>query len=138
MDYREMRRLAADPLKVRALAAGLNREAGAAALEDAPKSFLDRLAAYDGTEPLSTRECEWLYSLRDRASVSADLGGYNLREMIRRAYEARLDLVDEDAEAWIAELYEMGPGVRLPLSQRKRLVVVLRQLGIVEGWVDLK
>lgn len=136
MDYREMRRLAGDPVKVRALAAGLSSEA--AGLAGAPKSFLERLAAYDGSEPLSTRECEWLFGLRDQASVSAAFGGYSLRDVIRRAYEARLDLLDEEAEIWIAELYAKGPEVRLPLSQRRRLALLLRQLGLIDGWVDLR
>lgn len=135
MDYREMRRLAGDPVKVRAIAAGL--AAQAAGLDGAPREFIERLSTYDGSEPLTTRECEWLYSLRDRASASAKFGGYNLREMIRRAYEARLDLVDDDAEDWLAEIHALGPSVRLPRSQRRRLAAVLRELGLIDGYVEV-
>ncbi|MCH9807899.1 MAG: hypothetical protein K0U74_09215 [Alphaproteobacteria bacterium] len=137
VDYREMHRLAHDPLAVKMLAAGISRTIGADLTESA-QEFIERLKEYDGSEPLTTREGEWLSTLRDRSSVSAKLGPYNLRQMIQKAYEARLDLNDEDAEAWIEDLYAMGPEVRLPLSARKRLLFWLRRLGLINGWVDLK
>lgn len=137
MDYREFQRLSRDPLNVKLIAAQIK-----AALDDelSPNAidFVARLQSYDGSDPLSTREQEWLSSLRDRSSVGTDFGGYNLREMVCRAFEARLDLNNEDAEAWIEDLHATGPEVRLSLSDRRRLLFWLRQLGLIEEWVDLR
>jgi hypothetical protein len=136
MDYREMHSLAGDPFKVRMLATQISATLEGD-LTPAAREFVTRLSSYDGAEPLSIREREWLFALRDRTSVTGKLGPYDLREMICRAYCARHDLNEDDAEAWIEELYTRGPDIRLSLSERRRLLFWLRRLGLVEAWVEI-
>lgn len=136
MNYREMTALARDPARVRAtaeliLANGRPDASGA-------HEFLARLARYDGTRPLTTRQLETLYALRERASSRSKVGRYRADMLIRTAWENRLDLLDESAEAWLDQLHARGPNAALSRNEWRRLFALCRRLEIInpDEWVE--
>jgi hypothetical protein len=136
MNYREMTALASDPVRVRAtaefiLANGRPDASGAHA-------FLAQLANYDGSKPLTTRQLETLYSLRERASRQSKVGRYRAGALIRTAWERRLDLLDDAAEAWLDQLHARGPETALSRSEWRRLFALCRRLDIInpDEWVE--
>jgi hypothetical protein len=135
MNYREMTALARDPARVRALAEFVlaNGRLGASATRE----FLADLASYDGTKPLTTRQLETLYSLRERASRRSKVGRYRAATLIRTAWENRLDLLDDAAEPWLAQLLARGPDAALSRNEWRRLFALCRRLDILnpDEWV---
>jgi hypothetical protein len=137
VDYREMVRLASDPVRVRATAEFLLHRGG----DDSPRmrAFLTDLARYDGSRPLTTRQLETLYSLRERTSRTARAGRYRAATLVSRACDRRHDLLDDDAEDWLMGLNERGPEAALTRREWLRLLALCRRLEIVDGgeWVPL-
>lgn len=138
MDYREMSRLAANPDAVRAMAKtilALSKDV----LSERTRAFLDKLTAYDGSRPLSTRQQETLFSLRENASRRTRIGGYPIARLVAKAAHLRLDLVDEEAEHWLAHLAAQGPGLSLTRGECMRLIALCRRLDLIgpDEWVDL-
>ena len=138
MDYREMNAIAADPARVRATAAFVLAAIGDD-LEDGSEKFLTELATYDGATRLGVRQLEYLYALRERTWRRSKAGGLSADTLIARTWEARLDLVDEDAEAWLDDLMGEGTGIALSKPEWCRLIALAKQLGLIEPnqWIDL-
>lgn len=138
MDYREMTRLAADPFRVRATALLIIKLDGDN-LPGRMQSFLADLSKYDGSKPLSTRQLETLFSLRERASRSNKVGPYTADHLIKLAWERRLDLLDEDGEGWLEGLHLQGKRIALSRSEKRRLIAHCRRLDIIpeDEWIDL-
>jgi hypothetical protein len=138
MDYREMAVLASDPARVRATAKFIIAVEG----DDARSrmhAFLADLSKYDGSKPLTVRQLETLFSLRERASRRSRAGRYRAASLIRRAWENRLDLIDDDAEQWLNELLRRGPDAALTRGEWLRLLALCRRLEIIDRdeWVHL-
>jgi hypothetical protein len=136
MNYREMTALASDPARVRAtaefiLANGRPDVSGA-------HEFLARLTKYDGTRPLTTRQLETLYGLRERASSRSKVGRYRAGTLIRTAWENRLDLLEDAAEEWLDQLRARGPDAALSRNEWRRLFALCRRLDIInpDEWVE--
>lgn len=138
MDYREMNAIAGDPARVRATAAFVLAAIGDD-LEDGSEKFLTELATYDGATRLGVRQLEYLYALRERTWRRARAGGLRADALIARTWEARFDLVDEDAEAWLDDLKAEGAGIELSKPAWRRLIALAKQVGLIEPnqWIDL-
>ena len=138
MDYREMAALASEPARVREVA----RLVLALTAEKASRrtrAFLSELSRYDGAKPLSTRQLELLYSLREDAGRRAEAGGYRAATLIGRAHENRLDLNDEEAEEWLCALRRRGAEAALTRREWLRLLALCRRLDLIgsDQWVPL-
>ena len=75
MNYSEMARIAADPAAVRATAGFITTVLGDK-LSGSERDFLSKLAAFEGPDPLTMRQREWLYGLRSRATRRSKVKGY--------------------------------------------------------------
>src|SRR4029450_4194167 len=104
MDYREMARIAGDPVAVRTTAAFI-KAALADRLGEREREFITQLERFEGPDPLSRRQREWLYGLRSRATRRSMVKGYRTSTLVRKLWELRFDL-SEEAEEFINELYE--------------------------------
>lgn len=138
MDYREMSRLAANPDGVRAMAKmilALSKHA----LSEHTRAFLDKLTAYDGSRPLSVRQQETLFSLRENASRRTRIGGVPIARLVAKAAALRLDLNDDEAEDWLAQLAAEGPAISLTRGECLRLIALCRRLDLIgpDEWIDL-
>jgi hypothetical protein len=139
MDYREMTRLAQDPAGIRGIARMVMRLA-TDEMSEKSQSFLSDLEKYDGSKPLSTRQLETLYDLREKSTRSATAGGYSAATLFKRAYELRceLDEMDERVE-WLQDRHSKGPGIEISKAEWRRLIALCKQLGVlpVDQWVEL-
>src|SRR5579872_2263307 len=79
---------------------------------------------------LTTRQAEKLFEIRDAAELHRDIGGISVRNLIRRCYEARLDL-DEDDEEFIERLWRTG-ATELRRGDLLSLKRCCKQLGELE------
>lgn len=132
--------LAGDPAKVRALAAMILR-LGGGRLGEGAQALLADLERYDGARPLSTRQLEALHSLREQTSHSERAGRYRAADLVRRVWELRLDL-DEDDEAWLDEIKARGADLALSRAEWRRLLAICRRPEIdllqPDEWVELR
>jgi hypothetical protein len=137
MNYREMTALASDPARVRALAEFILADGGLGA--SGTHAFLAQLARYDGTKPLTTRQLETLYSLRELSSRRSKVGRYRAGTLIRTVWENRHDLLDDAAEGWLDQLLTRGPDTALSRNEWRRLFALCRRLDIInpDEWVEL-
>lgn len=138
MDHREMKSLADNADRVRALAGRLLKLPAAdplVAWSDWEIEFLESMAAHRGPDPLSTRQVEKLVELQDEARSYADLDGLSVPALIEQCWLARLDL-EEDDEAFVARLKTSGART-LKRRQGLKLLACARQLGIVERYVAI-
>lgn len=133
-----MTQLGADPVRVRALASMI-LALNSAGLSERAFSLLTSLKTYDGGKPLSTRQLEALYALRENAARKARAGRYSADHLIKITWEARLDLVDDEAEDWLDELHRRGPGIALTRSEWRHLLALARRLDLIppDEWVEL-
>lgn len=138
MDYREMTKLGADPVRVRSLASMI-LDLGSAALSDKAVSLLTSLKAYDGAKPLTTRQLEALYSLRENSTRKSKAGRYRADHLVSITWEARLDLLDDEAEDWLDEQHAKGSGIALTRSEWRRLLALARRLDLIpiDEWIEL-
>jgi hypothetical protein len=138
MDYREMTALASDPARVRATAKFIMAVETADA-RSRMHTFLADLCKYDGSRPLTIRQLETLFSLRERASRRSKAGRYRAASLIRRAWENRVDLIDDDAQEWLNGLHRRGPDAALTRGEWLRLLALCRRLEIIhrDEWVHL-
>lgn len=139
MDYREMNAIAGDPQRVRATASMILAAIGDE-LEDGSQTFLGEMADYDGAKRLGVRQLEYLYALRERTWRRAKAGGFRADKLVIQTWQARFDLVDYDAEAWLDDLKDKGAGVALSKPEWRRLIALAKQVGLIEPnqWVELK
>jgi hypothetical protein len=138
MDYREMTQLGTDPIRVRALASLIIGH-GSSGLSEKAISLLTSLKSYDGAKPLSTRQLEALYSLRENGVRKSKAGRYLADHLLKIIWEARLDLLDDEAEDWLDELHRQGSGIALNRSEWRRLLALARRLDLIpqNEWVEL-
>ncbi len=137
MDYREMTALASDPVRVRTTARLV-----LATTDDASprmRALLAELCRYDGAKPLTTRQLESLYALREGAWRRSQIGGYRAATLIRRAYENRLELNDDDAEEFLCTLNRRGAEAALSRREWLRLLALCRRLELIasDAWVPI-
>jgi hypothetical protein len=138
MDYREMTALGREPHRVRAIASTV-LDLLAGDLSERSSDLLTKLTKYDGKQPLSTRQLEALYALRERSTRRSIAGGYRASVLVQEAYEARLDLVEYDDEEWITEMHARGSQLVLSTNQWRRLIYICKDLQILEQdtWIEL-
>ena len=138
MDYREMTQLGGDPVRVRSLAS-IILDHGSVALSDKAVSLLTSLKNYNGEKPLTTRQIEVLYALRENSTRKAKAGRYRAERLVRITWEARLDLLDDEAEDWLDRQHAKGTGIALTRSEWRRLLALARQLDLIpiNEWIEL-
>lgn len=138
MDYREMIQLGADPVRVRSLAA-LILDRGSATLSEGSVSLLTSLKAYEGSKPLSTRQLEALYALRENSTRKSKAGRYRADILVRITWEARSDLLDDQAEDWLDVQHAKGVGIALTRNEWRRLLALARRLDLIpqDEWIEL-
>jgi hypothetical protein len=140
MDYREMTKLASDPARVRSLAK-MVLTLEAERLSEGAQNLLAKLSAYDGAKPLSTRQQEALYALREQASRSANVGPYRAADLVAKAWERRFDLDQFEDEAWLDELRAKGSVISLSRNEARRLLAICRhpEIDLIPPgvWIEL-
>jgi hypothetical protein len=82
---------------------------------------------------LTTRQAESLFEIRDAAELHTHIAGVSVRNLIKRCYEARLDLSETD-ELWIERLWRSGAG-ELRSRDIDRLKRCSKQLGELEDYM---
>ncbi len=138
MNHREMKALAENDDAVRSLAITLLKlpEIDPQVMwNDWELDFLAHMAGHRGPESLSQRQVEALVDLRDAAKSFASLGGLNIVTLINESWLARFDL-EEDDEQFIVALKASGAST-LKRRQALKLLGLARQLGLVEGYIEL-
>lgn len=137
MDYREMRSIANDPARVRSVAHVVMKLLGPE-ITDSAEDFLARLSKYDGATQLSNLQLEFLYSLREQSTRRSRVGQYNAAALVKKAYEARLDLLHFEDEEWIEAQHKRGPDIALSNNEWRRLFALCRELQLIEDeWIAL-
>ena len=133
-----MTRLAQDPEGIRGIARMIMRIA-ADDLSEKSQSFLSDLEKYDGTKPLSTRQLEALFALRERSSRSAAAGRYSASALFKLAFEHRFDLAEVDDEEWLELKHALGPGIAISKGEWRRLIALCKDLDIIarEEWIEI-
>jgi hypothetical protein len=105
--YLDMHKLAQTPGAAPMLA-GYLLKIDAAGWTDWELDFLENMARRTSTDPISTRQREVLVELRDSTTWhTTTRDGQNVRALILRCWEARLDL-DEEDEQFVDQLYLSG------------------------------
>lgn len=138
MDYREMTRLAQDPAGVRGIAKMIMTVV-ADELSEKSHSFLASLQTYDGSKPLSTRQLETLYGLREQTSRRAVAGRYRASTLFKLLLENRYDLTEIEDEEWIERKIALGPDAAISSAEWRRLIALCKELGLIDRgeWVEL-
>lgn len=135
-NHRAMKELAENPAAIRALARHLlliePPPGSPTAWTDWELDFLDDMAQRSSAEPLSERQREKLWQLKSNAERHGTIDGFNVADLIARAWEARLDLDDEDDERFIDDLHASGTRT-VTGGQRWRLLRICRDLGVVDA-----
>ena len=98
MDWREVKALADDDVRVRNLAKVLLETPG---LTEKQHDFLSDMAKFKGS--ISPRQGETLLGIRDDFQQVSTIYGFDVGSLIRRCWLGRADLEDEDEE-WIEKL----------------------------------
>jgi hypothetical protein len=139
MNYREMARIAGDPIAVRATA-GFVRAVLGNRLSEREREFISQLEKFDAPDPLSMRQREWLHGLRSRATRRTVVKGYRASTLVRKLWELRFDFTEE-AEEFINELHELlaGDGINLALSdgQWRYVFALCHEAALIERYVAL-
>ena len=130
-----MQRLADDPAGVRSLASYLLtvNEVG---WTDWEVEFLGSMATRSNPEPLSIRQREILFELRDDAKTYEKIDGFSVKTLMRDCWLARMDL-SEDDEEFIDHLKQKDETAlkRRPLF---RLLHCARQVGLIDRFVNVR
>jgi hypothetical protein len=138
MNYREMNRIAGDPAAVRITAGFISTVLGQR-LSEGEREFLEKLAKFDGPDPLSMRQREWLYALRSRATRRAVVKGYRASTLIRKLWELRFDL-DEEGEEFVSQQHELlkehGANYTLSDPQWRYVFALCNEVGEIERYVE--
>lgn len=138
MDYREMHQIAQDASRVRITAQTILAIVGDS-LSEKSHDFLNTMSAYDGAKPLSIRQKEALYALRERSTRSSRISGYKVSTLVQRAFELRVELADDDDVEWLAKLREHGANVLVSKNEARRLIVICKSLEILpaDEWINI-
>jgi hypothetical protein len=127
-DFREIHEFQMDAARSRRLACVLSANSQLV-WSDWELDFLESMCAQKSE--LSTRQAEKLLELRDEAHVYRKADGILISTLIRRCFEARLDL-DSDQDVAFVERLKAADAGQLHRSPALRLVRIARQLGIIE------
>jgi hypothetical protein len=137
VNYREMARIAADPTAVRATATFVTTVLGDR-LSGTEREFLTKLLGFEGPDPLTMRQREWLHALRSRATRRSKVKGYLASTLVRKLWELRSDL-SEEAEDFVTELYELqqeqGANLALSDGQWRYLFKLCHEVELIERYV---
>ena len=140
MNHREMSVLAGDPGRVKSIAGALIK--AEFDWRESDLSFLGDLTKYDATKLLSERQREYFYRLMTKASRRSAAGKYRASTLVSKAWAARYDLGDEDAENWLDELHSRGNGLALSKPEWRWLINICKhpELTLIpaDEWVELK
>ena len=140
MNHREMSVLASNPGRVQSIAGALSK--AEFDWRESDLSFLSDLIKYDGKKLLSERQREYFYRLITKASRRSVAGKYRASNLVAKAWVARFDLNDDDAENWLDQLYERGDGIALSKPEWRWLINICKhpelELIPADEWVELK
>lgn len=127
-NYRNVNDIAKEPARARSCAATLlalpNSE-----WSDWELDFLDGIS--QRTMELSTRQAEILLELRDGAGWFTKAGGILLGALVRKCWQARLDLSSDERIAFIERVYESGA-----TSFRRRTALYIWKCAVELGEVE--
>jgi hypothetical protein len=125
--WSEIERIRKDPDGARLVAQRLR---SIDSLTDWEGGFVDSLAERKSQEDLTTRQAEKLVQVRDENTFVSSWHGFSVAALIRRCFEGRLDLSEED-EDWILDLKNNDTR---SVRQRDayRLMKCARQLNLIE------
>ena len=131
----EMQRLAADTAGIRSLASYL-LTVNAVGWTDWELEFLGSMATRADPEPISIRQREVLFELRDDAKTYAKIDGFSVATLMRDCWLARMDLSEVDEE-FIDHLKKKNETAlkRRPLF---RLLHCARQVGLIDRFVNVR
>lgn len=132
--HKEMKRLADDAAAVRNLATALLNHPDAD-WTDWEIDFLENMARFEGPEPISTRQREVLFELRDSSRHYSSVDGLSVANLVRDCWIARLDL-SEDDELFISDLKSKSV-VTLKRRQLLRLLHCSRELQLIHHYVAI-
>jgi hypothetical protein len=98
-------------------------------------NFLEGLVDRTSKEPLSLRQCEKLFELKDAGVSFRVYDGFSVATLLRQSHEARFDLDDDDDIEFLERLKAEQPASlkRRPLT---RLVRCARQLDIIHDYAE--
>lgn len=130
--HKEMKRVADDAVAVRSLAASLLNHPNAT-WTDWEIDFLENMARFEGPDPISSRQREVLFDLRDSSRHHSSIDGFSVANLVRDCWIARLDL-GEDDEAFISDLKSDGI-TELKRRQLLRLLHCSRELGLINRYI---
>jgi hypothetical protein len=130
----DMKRLGDDPEAVKRLAAVLlaSIDAEWTAWE---RDFLDSMTERRSTEPLSQRQREVLFDLRDSAVTLTTVRGFSIARLIRECWVNRFDLEDDDDLAFIERLKTEAPAT-LKRRLAMRLLSCANRLDVVPRFAE--
>lgn len=139
MNYAEMARIASDPVAVRGTARYVKTLLGDT-LTEREAEFLAQLEKFDGFDPLSMRQREWLFGLKARTNRRAVVKGYRASTLIERLWELRYEL-SEEAEEFVSDLHDeaekVGADFTLSDPQWRYVFLLCHEVGEIERYVAL-
>lgn len=126
-----MNRLGSNPAALRSTArlirAGLGDH-----ISNQENDFLTKLERFGDNDQFSTRQGEYLWSLRERTTRTSKQGGYIASHLVQKIWEARSDLPYEDEER-LEPLYLRGSSLLLSRSQWRWIFALCRELNLIEN-----
>jgi len=102
--WREIERVRKDPGAVQGIAKRLLK-LPRADFTDWEVDFLEGMARHVDKQGLTTRQSEKLLQIRDDSEFITEFRGFSVGLLLRKCYDARLDLSEGDEE-WITQLFE--------------------------------
>ena len=129
MDYRELSRIAGDPAAVRSTATLVKALLGSN-LNDWQDEFLSKLEKFNGPDRLTTRQCETLLLLRNRATRRSKVGKYSAFTLLTKLNELRFDLAEDDEEFFV-RLLKCGSSAALTDGEWSHVFGLCRQLDLI-------
>jgi hypothetical protein len=127
--WREIERIRNDPRAARDIARYLLK-LPRGDFTDWEIDFLESVARRSVDDELTTRQSEKLLQIRDDAEFIAEYRGFGVGMLLRKCFEARLDL-SEDDEDWIVRMSEKNQA-SIRRKHVGRLMRCSRELKIVE------
>ena len=133
MNYRDMSRLAADPVAVRARAKLVAELLGTRATPWQAR-FLARLSRWEGPYTLSMEDRETLHNLSGKASRKKEKSGFKAAVLVDTLWRLRYETSEEDEE-FLDSLKMQGADCAPSENQWRKLFVIARQLGEIDHYV---
>ena len=134
-NYREIDRVRKDAVAVSSLAKRL-LVAPHHDWNDWELDFLQHMARHRGPDPITTRQSEKLFELRDDAEYHSSVQGFSVVSLITNCWLARNDLSSEQNRKFIEELKASSVSA-IRRRQLGKLLACARELGEVETYVAI-